>query len=106
MSRRARRVGDGRATMEAVTQRLRIGRQQSPVRSPVDATISRVRMRDLTRSGRFRLDADRSTALRRACASRRKSGTEASGIATTLPSRPGAVSPRSGGGDPVAAIRS
>ncbi len=36
----------------------------------IDAPISRVRMRDLARPGRFRPDAGRAAAWRRACASR------------------------------------
>jgi len=68
----------------------------------VDATISRVRMRDLARPDRFRPDANREAAWRRACASRRESGTEASCIAAALPSRPGAASSRPGDGDLVA----
>ena len=75
----------------------------------IDAPISRVRMRDLTRPGRFR-PADwgpasaRPQFVRRACASRRESGTEASSLATALPSRPGAASSRPGDGDLVASI--
>jgi hypothetical protein len=68
----------------------------------IDSTISRVRMRDLTRTGRYRPDAGREAAWRRACASRRESGAEATSIATTLPSRPGAASSRPGGGDLMA----
>jgi hypothetical protein len=67
----------------------------------VEATISRVRMRDLARPGRFRPDAGRVAASARACASRRESGTEASSIATALPSRPGAASSRPGDSDLV-----
>jgi hypothetical protein len=68
----------------------------------VAAMISRVRMRDLARPGRFRPDAGREAAWRRACASRRESGAEASSLATALPSRPGAASSRLGDGDLVA----
>jgi len=57
----------------------------------IDATISRVRMRDLAR---------------RACASRRESGPEAFGLATAFSlspaSRPRAASSRPGAGDLVA----
>jgi hypothetical protein len=70
----------------------------------IDATISRVRMRDLARPGRFRPDAGRAAAWRRACASRRENGTEASSLATALPSRPGAASSRPGDRDLVASI--
>jgi hypothetical protein len=63
----------------------------------IDATISRVRMRDLARPGRFRPTPAREAAWRRTCAPRRESGTEASSVATALPSRPGA-------GDLVASI--
>ena len=66
-----------------------------------DDPISRVRTRDLARPGRYRPDAGREAAWRRACASLRESGTEASGIAAALPSRPGAASSRSGDGDLV-----
>jgi len=66
-----------------------------------DATISRVRMRDLARRGRYR-------PARRACASRRESGPEAFGLATafslSLASRPRAASSRSGDVDLVASI--
>jgi len=68
----------------------------------IDAAISRVRMRNLARPDRFRPDAGHAAAWRRACASRRESGTEASSIATALPSRPGAASSRPEVGDPVA----
>ena len=68
----------------------------------VDATISRVRMRDLARPGRFRPDTGREAAWGRACASRRESGAKASSIATALPSHPGAASSRLGVGDLVA----
>ena len=70
----------------------------------IDATISRVRVRDLARPGRYRPDAGREAAWRRACGSRLESGTEASGIAAALPSRPGAASSRPGAGDLVASI--
>ena len=65
----------------------------------VEATISRVRMRDLARPGRYRPDSGREAAWRRACASRRESGTEACSIAAALPSRPGAATSRPGDGD-------
>jgi hypothetical protein len=71
----------------------------------VDATISRVRMRDLARRGRFRPGCDRSLAsarprlARRACASRRESDPEASSLAVALPSRPRAASSRPGEGE-------
>jgi hypothetical protein len=68
----------------------------------VDATISRVRLRYLTRPGRYRSDAGGIAASVRACASRRESGTEASSIAAALPSRPGAASSRPEDGDLVA----
>jgi hypothetical protein len=73
----------------------------------VEATISRVRMRDLARPGRFRpahwgLASARPQNVRRACASRRDSGTEASSIAAALPPRPGAASSRPAAGDLVA----
>jgi hypothetical protein len=68
----------------------------------VDATISRVRMRDLARPGRYRPDAGREAAWRQACASRRESGAEASSLATALPSRPGTASSRPGDGELVA----
>ena len=68
----------------------------------VDATISRVRMRDLARPGRFRPGRARFTVSARACASRRESGVEASSLTTALPSRPGAASSSPGDGDLVA----
>jgi hypothetical protein len=68
----------------------------------VDAPISRVRMRDLARSGRFRPDAGHEVAWRRACASRRETGTKASSLGTALPPRPEAASSRPGGGELVA----
>ena len=68
----------------------------------VDATISRVRMRDLARPGCFCPDAGREAARRGACASRRESGAEASSLATALPARPGAASSRPGVGDLMA----
>jgi hypothetical protein len=54
----------------------------------VDAMISRFRVPDLARRGRFRPDRNRFAASVRACASRPESGPEASSLATTLPSRP------------------
>jgi hypothetical protein len=69
-----------------------------------DAPISRVRMRDLTRPGRFRPDAGRAAAWRRACASRRESGAEVSSLATALPPRPGAASSRPGDGDLMTSV--
>jgi len=71
----------------------------------IDATTSRVRLRDLARPGRFRPDAGRpKAAWRRACASGRENGVEASSLTTALPSRPGAASSRPGDGDLVASI--
>ena len=75
----------------------------------IDATISRVRVRDLARPGRFRtahrgLATARPQIVRRACASRRENGAEASSLATALPSRPGAASSRPGDGDLMASI--
>jgi len=67
-----------------------------------EAMISRVRMRDLARPGRFRPDAGREAAWRRACASQRESGTDVSSIAAALPSRPGAASSRPGVDDLMA----
>jgi hypothetical protein len=64
-----------------------------------DATISRVRMRDLVRPGRYRPDAGSEAAGRRACASRRESDTEASSLVTALPPPPEAASSRPGVGD-------
>jgi hypothetical protein len=69
-----------------------------------DAMISRVRMRDLARRGRFRPASGRGTASARACASRRESDPEASSLAAALPSRPRAASSRPGGGDVMASI--
>jgi hypothetical protein len=69
----------------------------------IDATMSRVRLRDLARPGRFRPGEGRFAASRQACASRRASGTEASSIAAACPSRPGAASSHPGDGDLVAA---
>jgi hypothetical protein len=69
-----------------------------------DAATSRVRMRELARPGRFRPDAGRAAAWRRACASRRQNGAEASSLATALPSRPGAASSRPGDGDLMASV--
>ena len=75
----------------------------------IEATISRVRMRDLARRGRFHpglgvwLKPDPKLG-RRACASRRESDTEASSIAVAFPSRPRAASSRPGEGDLMASI--
>ena len=73
----------------------------------VDATISCVRIRDLPRPGRFRPGfepgrASQAWLARRACASRRESGAEASTSAAALPSRPRAGSSRPGVDDLVA----
>ena len=57
----------------------------------IDATISRVRMRDLARRGRFRPAQVRFTALHRACVSRRETGPEALGsrpLSRRAPERP------------------
>jgi hypothetical protein len=63
----------------------------------VDATISRVRMRDLARRGRFRESRSRFTSPALACASRREDSPKALGLATVLQSRPRAASSRPGG---------
>jgi hypothetical protein len=70
----------------------------------VDATISRVRMRDLARPGRYRPDAGREAAWRRACASRPENSAKASSLAAALPPRPGSASSRPGVDDLVASI--
>ena len=64
----------------------------------IEATISRVRMRDLARPGRY----CRKQASKRPCVGRAlRDGerTEASSIATALPSRPGAARSRPGDGE-------
>ena len=70
----------------------------------IDATISRIRMRDLARRGRSRPGGGREAASRRACASRRENDTEASSIAAALPSHPRAASSCPGEGDLMASI--
>jgi hypothetical protein len=49
----------------------------------VDATISRVRVRELARRGRFHPDGGRGTASRRACASQRENGTDLAWLQTS-----------------------
>jgi hypothetical protein len=68
----------------------------------VDATISRVRMRDLARRGRFHVQGSRFAASLNVCASRRESDPKASSLAIALPPRPRATSSRPGEGDLVA----
>jgi hypothetical protein len=60
----------------------------------VDATISCVRMRDLTRLGRFRLCHGRLAALAQSCASRRQTVTDATSIGDGLSPTPRAASSR------------
>jgi hypothetical protein len=68
----------------------------------VVATISRVRMRDLARLGRFRLRRGRGAAPPETCASRRQAVTDATSIGTGLPPRPRAASSRPATDDLVA----
>jgi hypothetical protein len=68
----------------------------------VDATISRVRMRDLTRLGRSRLCQGRFAAPPETYASRRQPVTDATSIGNGLPSHPRAASSRPATDDLVA----
>jgi hypothetical protein len=68
----------------------------------VDATISRVRMRELARPGRFRHRVGRVAACAATSASRRPSVTDATSIGDGLPPRPEAASSRPGTDDLVA----
>jgi hypothetical protein len=68
----------------------------------VDATISRVRMRDLTRLGRFQRRSGRFAACAAPSASRRPSVTDATSIGDGLAPRPRAASSRPGTYDLVA----
>jgi hypothetical protein len=64
------------------------------------AMISRARLRDLARLGRFRHRAGAAFGARPVTeASRRQSGTDAGSIAAGLPARPKAASSRIGAGD-------
>jgi hypothetical protein len=67
----------------------------------VDATISRVRMRDLACLGRCRPWRRRFAPSPRSSASQRQTVTDATSIADGLPSRPRAASSRPGAGDLV-----
>jgi hypothetical protein len=68
----------------------------------VDAIISRVRLRDLARPGRFRRRSGRVAAFAATCASRRPSVTDATSIGDGLPPRPEASSSRPGTDDLMA----
>jgi hypothetical protein len=68
----------------------------------VDATISCVRVRDLTGLGRSRAHVGRATAAAAACAARRRTATDASSIAGGTPPRPRAASSRPGVDDLMA----
>jgi hypothetical protein len=68
----------------------------------VDATISRVRLRDLARLGRFRRRSGRCAAVAATYASRRPSVTDATSIGDGLAPRPKAASSRPGTDDLVA----
>jgi hypothetical protein len=60
----------------------------------VDATISRVRLRDLARLGRYGPDTAGGAGLHRACASPRRPLTDAPGIGKRPPQRPRRTSSR------------
>jgi len=68
----------------------------------VDATISRVRLRDLARLGRSRLAHAGEAGPREPSASRRRPGTDATSIGTRPPARPKRASSRPGTDDLVA----
>jgi hypothetical protein len=68
----------------------------------VDATISRVRMRDLACLGRSGARLRAFGPAADACASRRQAVTDASGIGDVLPPRPRAASSRPGTDDLLA----
>jgi hypothetical protein len=72
----------------------------------VDATISRVRLRDLACLGRARIRraAAGGVAAPAPRASRRQAATDATSIGDVLPSRPRAASPRPGASDLMASI--
>ena len=63
------------------------------------STISRVRMHDLLRLGRFRVGVARFTVHPDSCASRRGHGTDTSGIGAASAERPRATSSRPGSDD-------
>jgi len=65
----------------------------------IDATLSRVRMRDLGGLGRFRPAQSGRAGLRRPCASRRRAGTDTPGIDAVTSPCPSAPSSRPGAGD-------
>jgi len=64
-----------------------------------DATISRVRLRDLARLGRSGPDPAGGAGLHRACASPRRPLTDAPGIGKRPPRHPRRTSSRPGAGD-------
>ena len=68
----------------------------------VDATISRVRLRELARLGRFRRRSGRFAACTAPSASRRPSVTDATSIGDGVAARPRAASSRPGTDDLVA----
>jgi hypothetical protein len=68
----------------------------------VDATISRVRLRDPARLGRFRRRSGRFAPCPATCASHRPSVTDATSIGDGLAPRPRAASSRPGTDDLVA----
>ncbi len=68
----------------------------------VDATISRVRLRELARLGRFQGWEARRAASPALCASRAAHLTDASGIAEALGPRPRGAGSRPATDDPVA----
>jgi hypothetical protein len=70
----------------------------------VDAMVSRVRLRDLTRLGRARnrRDAAEGVAAPAPCASRRQAAADATSIGDVLPPRPRAASSRPGADDLMA----
>src|SRR5260221_2052112 len=68
----------------------------------IDATISCARLRDLACLGRSRPAQPGEAGLRRPSASRRRTGTEASGIAASTSARPGAARSRPGSDDLMA----
>jgi hypothetical protein len=70
----------------------------------INATISRARLRDLPGLGRSRPAPPGYAGQRMPSASRRRTGTDASGIAAGPPPRPKPTSSRPGSDDSVASI--